>query len=173
MTAPFPGFEPDGRSGVEPAIDTIRIFCDGGSRGNPGPAGIGAVILDASDEPPTVIATVSEAIGIATNNVAEYQALVSGLEAAAPFGARRIEVRADSQLLIRQLEGRYRVKNAGLQPLYRQAMALLKPYAEVDLEHVYREQNVEADALVNLALDAERDGASDPTGTGSLHPQAD
>ena len=173
MTVPFPGFEPVGHSGVESGIDTIRIFCDGGSRGNPGPAGIGAVILDASDEPATVIATVSEAIGIATNNVAEYQALVSGLEAAAPLGARRIEVRADSQLLIRQLEGRYRVKNAGLQPLYRQAMALLKPYAEVDLEHVYREQNVEADALVNLALDAERDGASDPTVIGSLRPQAD
>lgn len=140
--------------GLEPAIATIRIFCDGGSRGNPGPAGIGAVVLDASREPPTVLATVSETIGIATNNVAEYQALVSGLEAAADFGARRIEVRADSQLLIRQLEGRYRVKNAGLQPLYRRAQELLRGYAEVDLQHVYREQNTEADALVNAALDA-------------------
>jgi ribonuclease HI len=135
-------------------MTTVRIFCDGGSRGNPGPAGIGAVVLDASREPATVIATVSETIGIATNNVAEYQALISGLEAAADFGARRVEVRADSQLLIRQLEGRYRVKNAGLQPLYRRAMELLRSYAEVDLQHVYREENTEADALVNAALDA-------------------
>ena len=140
--------------GFEPAMTTVRIFCDGGSRGNPGPAGIGAVVLDASREPATVIATVSETIGIATNNVAEYQALISGLEAAADFGARRVEVRADSQLLIRQLEGRYRVKNAGLQPLYRRAMELLRSYAEVDLQHVYREENTEADALVNAALDA-------------------
>ena len=96
----------------------------------------------------------SEAIGIATNNVAEYQALISGLEAAADFGAQRVEVRADSQLVIRQLEGRYRVKNPGLQPLYRRVMELLRSYAEVDLQHVYREENIEADALVNAALDA-------------------
>lgn len=146
ISEPLPGFEPD--------IATIRIFCDGGSRGNPGPAAIGAVVLDASREPPTVLTTVSEAIGIATNNIAEYQALVSALEAAAEFGARRVEVRADSQLLIRQLEGRYRVKNEGLRPLYQQAMKLLAGYAEVDLQHVYREDNVEADALVNAALDA-------------------
>jgi len=146
VTEALPGFESTPK--------TVRIFCDGGSRGNPGPAGIGAVVLDASREPATVIATVSEAIGIATNNVAEYQALISGLEAAADFGARRVEVRADSQLIIRQLEGRYRVKNQGLQPLYRRAMELLRGYAEVDLQHVYREENTEADALVNAALDA-------------------
>ena len=162
MTESFPGFgdTPGAADGSE--IQTIRIFCDGGSRGNPGPAGIGAVLLDVSQEPPTVIGTVSETIGIATNNVAEYQALVSGLELAAAFGAHRIEVRADSQLLIRQLEGRYRVKNAGLQPLYRRAMTLLEDYAEVDLQHVYREDNVEADALVNRALDAQRDGRAAP-----------
>ncbi len=147
----FPGFET--------AVRTIRIFCDGGSRGNPGPAGIGAVVLDVSNEPPTVLAMVSETIGIATNNVAEYQALVSGLETAADFGATRIEVRADSQLLIRQLEGRYRVKNAGLQPLYRRAMELLRAYDEVDLQHVYREENTAADSLVNAALDAAADAA--------------
>ena len=154
MTAEsFPGFEPE--------IKTIRIFCDGGSRGNPGPAGVGAVVLDASTEPARILTTVSRTIGIATNNVAEYQALIDGLEAAAIYGAPRVEVRADSQLLIRQLEGRYRVKNAGLQPLFAQARALLRSYAEVDLVHVYREQNVEADALVNQALDA----AADPPRT--------
>ena len=148
-TESFPGFEPE--------ITTIRIFCDGGSRGNPGPAGVGAVVLDASTEPARVLTTVSRTIGIATNNVAEYQALIDGLEAAAVYAAPRVEVRADSQLLIRQLEGRYRVKNAGLQPLFAQARVLLRNYAEVDLLHVYREQNVEADALVNQALDAAAD----------------
>lgn len=144
---PFPGFEP--------ATRTIRIFCDGGSRGNPGPAGIGAVVLDATVEPPRVLASVSETIGIATNNVAEYTALIRALEVATEFGASRVEVRADSQLLIRQLEGRYRVKNAGLAPLHQRAQQLLRPYREVDLHHVRREDNTEADALVNAALDAE------------------
>jgi ribonuclease HI len=143
---PLPGFGP--------AVRTIRIFCDGGSRGNPGPAGVGAVVLDASHEPPTQLASVSEAIGVATSNVAEYTALIRGLEVAAEHGAPRVEVRADSQLLIRQLEGRYRVKNAGLIPLHRRANELLAAYAEVDLQHVPREDNTDADALVNAALDA-------------------
>ncbi len=141
--------------GLEPAIRAIRIFCDGGSRGNPGPAGVGAVVLDASAEPPRLLASVSETIGIATNNVAEYTALIRGLEVAADFDAPRVEVRADSQLLIRQLEGRYRVKHAGLVPLHRRAQELLRSYREVDLQHVPREDNTEADALVNAALDAE------------------
>jgi ribonuclease HI len=145
-TEPFPG--------LEPAVRAIRIFCDGGSRGNPGPAGIGAVVLDASTDPPRQLASVSETIGIATNNVAEYTALIRALEVAADLGATRVEVRADSQLLIRQLEGRYRVKNAGLAPLHRRAQELLAPYREVDLQHVRREQNTDADALVNAALDA-------------------
>jgi ribonuclease HI len=140
--------------GLEPAVRTIRIFCDGGSRGNPGPAGIGAVVLDAASEPPRRLAAVSETIGIATNNVAEYTALIRALEVAAEFEATRVEVRADSQLLIRQLEGRYRVKNAGLAPLHRRAQELLAPYREVDLQHVRREDNTDADALVNAALDA-------------------
>jgi ribonuclease HI len=143
---PLPGFAPARR--------TLRIFCDGGSRGNPGPAGIGAVILDATHQPTSTLASVSETIGIATNNVAEYTALIRALEVAAEFDANRVEVRADSQLLIRQLEGRYRVKNAGLVPLYRRAQELLAPYPEVDLQHVRREDNIDADALVNAALDA-------------------
>ena len=145
-TDPFPG--------LEPTVRTIRIFCDGGSRGNPGPAAIGAVVLDASREPPRLLTTVSETIGVATNNVAEYTALIRGLEVAAEHAALRVEVRADSQLLVRQLEGRYRVKNAGLAPLHRRATELLGAYAEVDLQHVRREDNTDADALVNAALDA-------------------
>jgi len=140
--------------GSDGEIRSIRIFCDGGARGNPGPAAIGAVILDADREPPRLLASVSETIGVATNNVAEYTALLRALERAAPLGAHRVEVRADSQLLIRQLEGRYRVKNAGLVPLHRQARALLDAYDEVDLLHVRREDNTDADALVNAALDA-------------------
>jgi ribonuclease HI len=144
----------DGSRGSHDAVRSIRIFCDGGSRGNPGPAAIGAVVLDADDQPPRLLASISETIGVATNNVAEYTALLRALERAVPFAARRVEVRADSQLLIRQLEGRYRVKHAGLLPLYRQARALLDAYDEVDLLHVRREENTDADALVNAALDA-------------------
>jgi ribonuclease HI len=134
--------------------DELVIYSDGGARGNPGPAAIGAVVLDPSTDPPTALATVSERIGVTTNNVAEYQAVIAGLEAASEFPARRIRVRADSQLVIRQLEGRYRVKQAHLRPLYERARALLSDYEEVDLAHVRREDNADADALVNAALDA-------------------
>ncbi|MGH9012714.1 MAG: ribonuclease HI family protein [Acidimicrobiia bacterium] len=135
--------------------DRVVVFCDGGARGNPGPAAIGAVVLDPATAPPARLATVSERIGIATNNVAEYRALLAGLEAARDFPARAVSVRADSQLLIRQLEGRYRVKQAHLRPLYEEARALLAAYDEVDLAHVPREDNAVADALVNAALDLE------------------
>ncbi len=135
-------------------VPTVAVFCDGGSRGNPGPAAIGAVVLDVGVEPPVVLASVSETIGVATNNVAEYRALIAGLEAALAFTPTTVLVRADSELLIRQLEGRYRVKNAGLQPLHREAAALLARFEAHDLQHVRREFNVDADALVNAALDA-------------------
>lgn len=135
-------------------VDTVEVQCDGGARGNPGPAAIGAVVLDVTVDPPVLIASVSECIGIATNNVAEYKALIAGLEAAQQFEPRSVRVRADSQLMIRQLEGRYRVKNAGLKPLYEAARSLLAQFDEVDLGHIPREQNIDADALVNAALDA-------------------
>jgi ribonuclease HI len=136
-------------------VDTVEVQCDGGARGNPGPAAIGAVVLDVGVDPPVVLASVSERIGIATNNVAEYEALIAGLEAARPFDPRCVRVRADSELMIRQLEGRYRVKSAHLKPLYERASALLAEFDEVDLGHIRRELNVDADALVNAALDAE------------------
>jgi ribonuclease HI len=137
------------------SVDAVTIFCDGGSRGNPGPAAIGAVVLDASTDPPTPLASVSEQIGVTTNNVAEYRALIAGLDAAAPFGARAVHVRADSLLVIKQLRGEYRVKHENLKPLYREARTRLAAYDVVDLQHVPRAQNVEADALVNAALDAD------------------
>jgi ribonuclease HI len=142
----------DARDGSR--LDTIVVFCDGGSRGNPGPAAIGAVVLDPTTDPPTRLATVSECIGETTNNVAEYQAAIKGLEAAAPYRARKISVRADSMLVVQQLRGEWKVKQAHLRPLWEQARALLANYEVVDLQHVPRAENQDADALVNAALDA-------------------
>ena len=138
----------------EPERDTIAVFCDGGSRGNPGPAAIGAVVLDVDVDPPVVLATVSRRIGVATNNVAEYEAAIAGLEAARAFPARLLQLRADSMLVIRQLEGVWRVKQEHLRPLHARARELLVGFPRVDLAHVPREQNVDADLLVNAALDA-------------------
>ena len=134
--------------------DEVVVYCDGGSRGNPGPAAIGALVLDPSTSPPTRLATVSERIGSATNNVAEYKALIAGLEAAHEFPSRAVRVRADSLLVIEQLKGKWRVKQEHLRALHARARDLLDEYEEVDLAHVRREQNVDADALVNAALDA-------------------
>jgi ribonuclease HI len=135
-------------------IDELTLFCDGGSRGNPGPAAIGSVVFDDSTDPPERIASVSEQIGVTTNNVAEYRALIAGLEAVADLHARVIHVRADSLLMIKQLRGEYRVKHANLKPLHAAARTLLAEYEVADLQHVRREENTEADALVNAALDA-------------------
>jgi ribonuclease HI len=136
------------------ARSELLIYCDGGARGNPGPAAIGAVVLDPSTDPPTRLATVSESIGVATNNVAEYRALIAALEAAREFPARGLRIRADSQLVVRQLQGRYRVKQPHLRPYFERARELLAAYESVELAHVRREENTEADALVNAALDA-------------------
>jgi ribonuclease HI len=135
-------------------LDTVVVYCDGGSRGNPGPAAIGAVVLDPSTDPPTRLATVSECIGETTNNVAEYRAAIAGLEAAAPFRARRLCLRADSMLVVQQLRGEWKVKQSHLRPLFERARALLDTYQIVDLQHVPRAENQDADALVNAALDA-------------------
>jgi ribonuclease HI len=145
---------PFGAADGDTRPDAVLIYCDGGARGNPGPAAIGAVVLDPSTDPPRRLATVSERIGVTTNNVAEYRAVIAGLEAAAPLRARTARVRADSLLVIRQLRGEYRVRQPHLRPLYDQARALLRGYEAVDLQHVPRERNRDADALVNAALDA-------------------
>jgi ribonuclease HI len=136
-------------------VDEVTVYADGGARGNPGPAAIGAVVLDTTVTPPVRLASVSEAIGVATNNVAEYRALIAGLEAALAYRPRVLHVRADSLLVINQLRGEWKVKHAGLQPLYEEARGLLRRFEEVDLEHVRREFNVDADTLVNAALDAQ------------------
>jgi ribonuclease HI len=135
-------------------VDELTLYCDGGSRGNPGPAAIGAVVFDTTVDPPELLASVSEAIGITTNNVAEYKSLITGLEAVAHLRARVIHVRADSLLVINQLRGRWKVKHENMRPLHKRARELLSAYEIVDLAHVPRAENTEADALVNAALDA-------------------
>ena len=132
----------------------LTLYCDGGSRGNPGPAAIGAVVYDTTTDRPQLVATVSECIGVTTNNVAEYRALIAGLEAVAHLHAEVIHVRADSLLIIKQLRGEWKVKHANMRPLHEEARSLLAAYSVVDLQHVPRAENIEADTLVNAALDA-------------------
>ena len=132
----------------------VVVYFDGGARGNPGPAAIGAVVWDDAIDPPARLASVSEYIGEATNNVAEYRAVIAGLEAALATGARRVLVRGDSLLVIEQLRGKWKVKNAALRLLHDEARTLLAQFDEVELEHVVRAYNTDADALVNAALDA-------------------
>ena len=126
------------------------IFGDGGSRGNPGPAASGAVIL-APDG--TVLAEIGRYLGIATNNVAEWNAVLDGLAAAKEMGFERIAIRLDSELVVKQLTGEYRVKHEGLAPLAQRAKQLLRSFSHIDLAHVRREKNKLADALVNRVLD--------------------
>lgn len=126
----------------------IRI--DGGSRGNPGPSAIGVVVEDADGR---VLEEVSARIGMTTNNVAEYQALITGLETALDRGARRVRVLSDSELLVRQMRREYKVRDQGLKELFLEAVSLARRFDHVDIKYVPREENAAADALVNRALD--------------------
>jgi ribonuclease HI len=137
------------RPGTPP--DTAILWSDGAARGNPGPAGSGAILKSPDGQ---VLSAESRYLGHTTNNVAEYRALLMGLERALEFGIRRIEVRADSELLIKQLRGDYRVKSEGLKPLYDEARALLARFDEFVLTHVRRELNTEADELANAGIDS-------------------
>lgn len=130
------------------------IYTDGGARGNPGPAAAGGVIL-ADDG--SVVAEISEYLGVATNNVAEYRALLLALERALEAGYRRADVCMDSELIVRQLSGHYRVKDAKIIPLHAKARHLLARFDDVSIAHIRREQNQHADKLVNAALDAVAD----------------
>jgi ribonuclease HI len=133
---------------------TLVLFTDGAARGNPGPAGIGMALYRLEGGRQVEISAHGEAIGSTTNNVAEYRALLLGLEEAARHEPDMLIVCADSQLLVRQLQGSYRVKAKHLQPLHGAAMALLGTFRKVRLQHVPREENLAADALANAALDA-------------------
>jgi probable phosphoglycerate mutase len=128
----------------------LIVHIDGGSRGNPGDAAFGVHVADSEGKR---VAELYGFLGRATNNVAEYEALLHALQWAAARGEKRLQVFSDSELLVRQLEGRYKVKHPDLRPLYERARILMTRFAEVKVAHVRREQNVEADALVNRALD--------------------
>jgi probable phosphoglycerate mutase len=128
----------------------IVAYIDGGARGNPGPAGYGVRI---EDERGALVEEFSKPIGIATNNVAEYKGLLAALRYAVDRGEHTILIRSDSELLVKQMRGEYRVRNAGLQPLYQEARALVGQLRRVTFEHVRRAHNAEADRLANLAMD--------------------
>jgi ribonuclease HI len=129
----------------------LIVYTDGAARGNPGPAGLGVHV---TSEDGRTVRTLAEGIGPATNNVAEYRAAIAGLQLAAKLGAREVLLRADSRLLIEQLAGRFRVKNPTLRVLHQAARELMQEIGSVDLEHVPREENSEADALANEGVEA-------------------
>lgn len=133
-----------------PPADLVTICIDGASRGNPGHAAIGVVLLRDGE----VVGEVAQRIGITTNNAAEYWALLRGLEEAQKVGARRVRVQSDSELLVRQLRGQYKVRSPHLVPLHQEALRRLRAFEEVAVVHVPRERNAQADALANRALDA-------------------
>jgi ribonuclease HI len=131
-------------------MEKVVVHVDGGARGNPGPAAVGAVASSPDGEP---LLERGRYIGEATNNVAEYQALLLGLELARELEAREVEVINDSELVSRQIGGQYKVKHAGLKPLYLEALRALREFERWSVRSVRRESNVRADQLVNAALD--------------------
>ena len=135
--------------------EQVSVSADGASRGNPGRAAIGAVIRDQHGK---VVCRISRAIGIATNNQAEYQALIAALREAISLGARRVDIKVDSELVVRQALGGYRVKNAGLKPLHRELVTLLASLERFSLAHMPGEDNHEAHHLAGLALRPSRSG---------------
>ncbi len=128
----------------------LRVHVDGGARGNPGPAAIGVVVSEPSGE---VLDELGERIGVATNNVAEYKAMLRGLQRAAELGAREVEVIGDSELVAQQLRGVYKVRHPSMKPLYLEAMSALRGFDRWEIRSVSRAENARADALVNAALD--------------------
>ncbi len=132
-------------------VEVLFLEADGGSRGNPGPAGAGAVLRDHSG---AVLCQLHKFLGVATNNVAEYKALIMGLQAALKRHPQKLIVKLDSELLVKQLNGLYQVKSEHLKPLYLEARALLGQFARVEITHIARGYNTLADSLANQAMDA-------------------
>ena len=133
-----------------PVSGWITAYCDGGSRGNPGPAGFGVYIQDDSGK---VLAELSEYLGVQTNNYAEYSGLIAAIEFAIAQGRSRLRVISDSELMVKQMKGLYRVKSPELRPLYDQAKRLASQLEAFEIRHVLREKNHNADRLANLAMD--------------------
>jgi ribonuclease HI len=130
-------------------LNSLTLFCDGASRGNPGPGAYGFVVFSGSE----IVARSGACLGTVTNNVAEYQGLVNGLKRCLELGAREITVKSDSELLVRQLNGQYKVKAPQLKVLFDEARTLLQQFKKTSVSHVRREENSLADALANEALD--------------------
>jgi ribonuclease HI len=135
-------------------MSRVTVNVDGGARGNPGPAAIGVVLRGDGE----VLEEVGETIGEATNNVAEYRALLRGIELAATHGALELELIGDSELVVRQVEGRYKVKNPGMKELHEEVKRALREFDSWSIRHVRRAENADADRLVNQALDGALDG---------------
>jgi len=133
-----------------PSVKKLIINTDGGSRGNPGPAGLGVVIKNEAGE---IVVTIAKYLGRATNNQAEYQAILAGIIKARDLGAEEVDFYLDSELAVKQLKREYKVRNRELQPLYVQIYNHVLKFKKVRFHHVRRELNKEADALVNQALD--------------------
>ena len=131
------------------AVKKVVIYADGASLGNPGPAAIGAII---KDEQGNLITSISQRIGTTTNNQAEYRAIIAALEKAVSLGAREVELRSDSELVVKQINGRYRVKKTTLRPLYQKVVQLIGSFTAFTITRVPRQQNAEADRLANKAL---------------------
>jgi ribonuclease HI len=132
-------------------MEKVIIYTDGGARGNPGPAGIGAVIFD--EEKKEILGKYKKFIGKTTNNQAEYQAVVLGLEKALALGAKEVELRLDSELVCKQINGEFKLKNPDFQPHFIKIHNLKLEFKKVEFKHVRREQNKIADALANEAMD--------------------
>ena len=131
-------------------VKKVIIYTDGAARGNPGPASIGAII---KDETGNVMARLSQSIGITTNNQAEYRAVITALEKAVSLGAKYVILKSDSELVVKQINGRYKIKNAALRPLYQEVVKLTGSLESFTISYIPRAQNAGADALANKALD--------------------
>lgn len=133
------------------SINKVTIHTDGAARGNPGPAAIGVII---KDETGNIVASISRRLGATTNNQAEYRAIIAALEKAASLGARNVDLKSDSELVVKQINGLYKIKNAGLRSLYQEVVRLIGSLESFKISYVPRARNAAADALANKALDS-------------------
>lgn len=157
---------PEAKSPVA-TVAAYHMNIDGGSRGNPGPAAYGVLVRDANGG---VVAKLKKYIGRFTNNVAEYYGLIAAMDYAQSHGVRAIGIESDSELLVKQMRGLYKVKSADLQPLYERAQKMSKAFDSFRIDHVYREQNREADALANEALDEVEGKPANPAAAAKSNP---
>jgi len=157
----------DAATEPKPAAAAHRANIDGGSRGNPGPAAYGVVIRDGRGE---TVAKLKKYIGRMTNNVAEYYGLIAAMDYAQSHGIRALRIESDSELLVKQMRGQYKVKSEDLRPLFERAQKMSKAFDSFRIEHIYREQNREADALANEALDETEGRVSGPATAKNAEP---